>query len=221
MAGRQQLRHSKLRVRHGQPALNAANMDSLQCMQLPLSTVRSQAFLAGATFDGVKAADLARRFRTYDGWLPPAVANRLAEHGHLDELRRLAERGDWCCADRLTRTLFERHEPEAAMQVLRPFVETGWWQAVEVLVDFHDRRGETDAAIALARGALDKGSPHGIERLAVLLARRGRVDEAVVLLRPYAGEHVVLTALIELTEGHGYDGDLTALVRKQIEADSP
>ncbi|MFG2045605.1 tetratricopeptide repeat protein [Dactylosporangium sp. NPDC048998] len=169
----------------------------------------------------MKAADLARRFRTYDGWLPPAVADRLAEHGHLDELRRLAERGDWCCADRLARALFERHEPEVAMRVLRPFVDTGWWQAVEVLVDFHDRRGETDAAIALVRGALDKGSPHGIERLAVLLAKRGRVDEAVVLLRPYAGEDVVLDALVELTEGHGYDGELTALVREQIEADSP
>jgi predicted negative regulator of RcsB-dependent stress response len=169
----------------------------------------------------VKAADLARRFRSYDGWLPPAVADRLAERGHLDELRRLAEGGDWCCADRLARALFERQEPEAAIRVLRPFVDTGWWQAVRVLVDFHDSRGETDAAIALVRGALDKGSPHGIERLAALLAKRGRVDEAVALLRPHVGEHVALDALVKLTEGHGYDGELTALVRKQTEADSP
>lgn len=169
----------------------------------------------------MKAADLARRFRNYEGWLPPAVADRLAEHGHLDELRRLAERGDWCCADRLARALFERREPEAAIRALRPFVDTGWWQAVRVVVDFHDSRGETDAAIALARGALDKGSPSRIERLAALLAKRGRVDEAMALLRPHAGEHVVLSALVELTEGHGYDGELTAMVREQMEADSP
>ncbi|MGI5185183.1 hypothetical protein ACQEVZ_53920 [Dactylosporangium sp. CA-152071] len=30
----------------------------------------------------------------------------------------------------------------------------------------------------------------------------------------------MLDALVELTEGHGYDGDLTALVREQLEADS-
>jgi hypothetical protein len=42
----------------------------------------------------VRAADLPRRFRNYGGWLPPAFADRLAEHGHLDELRRLAKRGD-------------------------------------------------------------------------------------------------------------------------------
>ncbi len=147
------------------------------------------------------------------------VADRLAENGHLDELRRLAERGDWCCADRLGRALFERHEPEAAIRALRPFVDTGWWPAVRVLVDFHDSRGETDAAIALVRGALGKGSPYGIERLAALLAKRGRVDEAMTLLRPHAGEHVVLNALVELA-GHGYDGELTVMVREQMEADS-
>lgn len=175
---------------------------------------------AGAMFDAVKAADLARRHRNYDGWLPPAVADRLAGRGHLDELRRLAERGDWCCADRLARALFERHEPEAGVRVLQPFVDTGWWQAVRVLVDFHDGRGETDAAIALVRAALDKGSPHGIERLATLLAKRGRVDEAVTLLRPYAGDDQVLDALVGLTEGHGYDDELTALVREQLEAET-
>jgi tetratricopeptide (TPR) repeat protein len=169
----------------------------------------------------VKAADLARRFLNYDGWLPPAVADRLAEHGHLDELRCLAERGDWCCADRLARALFERHEPEAAIRALRPFVDTGWWQAVRVLVDFHESRGETDAAIAVVREALEKGSPYGIERLAALLAKRGRVDEAVALLRPLAGEQVMLDALVNLTEGHGYDGELTAMVREQMEADGP
>jgi tetratricopeptide (TPR) repeat protein len=171
--------------------------------------------------DGVKAADLARRSRNSDGWLPPAVADRLAEHGHLDELRRLAERGDWCCADRRARVLFERHEPEAAMRMLRPFVDTGWWRAVRVLVDFHDGRGETDAAIALVRGALGQGSPYGIERLATLLAKRGRVDEAVALLRPYVDKDEMLDALVELTEGHGYDGELTTLAREQIKADSP
>ncbi|WP_344502309.1 tetratricopeptide repeat protein [Dactylosporangium maewongense] len=144
----------------------------------------------------MKAADLARRYRNYDGWLPPTVADRLA------------------------RALFERHETEAAVRVLRPFVDTGWWNAVQVLVDFHDRCGETDIAIALVRGALEKGSPHGIERLGTLLAERGQVDEAVALLWPHAGEDAVLDALVELTEGHGYDGDLTALVREQIEADS-
>ena len=176
--------------------------------------------LRGTMFDAVKAADLARRYRTFDGWLPRAVADRLAERGGFDELRRLAERGDWCCADRLARALFERDEPEAAMRVLRPFVDTGWWQAVRVLVDFHDGRGDTDAAIALVRAALDKGSPHGIERLATLLAKRGRVDEAVALLRPHAGDDQILGTLVALTEGHGYDDELTALVSERIKADS-
>jgi hypothetical protein len=126
----------------------------------------------------------------------------------------MLRRSACACAVRAART-------EAAIRALRPFVDIAWWRVARVLVDFHDSRRETDAAIALVRGALDKGSPHGIERLAALLAKRGRVDKAVALLRPHAREHLVLDALMELTEGHGYDGEVTALVRKHTEADSP
>ncbi|WP_067832626.1 tetratricopeptide repeat protein [Actinomadura kijaniata] len=158
------------------------------------------------------AEDLDWRFRTYSGWVPPWVVTLLVEHGHLDEVRRQAQRGDWYCAHHVALDLIERGERDAALDVLTPFVDTGWWEAVGTVAAFLHEWGRTDEAIALVRPQVEAGERLAVERLARLLASQGRTDEVIALLGPQVEDWFLAKALVELTDGQGCDEQVMSLL---------
>ncbi|GAA1576571.1 hypothetical protein GCM10009678_69080 [Actinomadura kijaniata] len=158
------------------------------------------------------AEDLDWRFRTYSGWVPPWVVTSLAEHGHLDEVRMQAQRGDWYCAHHVALDLIERGERDAALDVLTPFVDTGWWEAVSTVAAFLHEWGRTDEAIALVRPLAEAGDRLAVERLARLLARQGRTDEVIALLGPRVDDWFLASALVELTHDRGCDERVMSLL---------
>ncbi|MEV0395589.1 tetratricopeptide repeat protein [Polymorphospora rubra] len=164
------------------------------------------------------AVELDRRFRTYDGWIPPWVVSTLVEHGHLGEVRVQADLGDWYCAHEVVGVLLDQDRLQAALDVLRPFVDSGWWEAVKTLADILEQRGRRDEAIALVRPYAEVGDRLAVARLAGMLSRQGRVDDVIALLRPGIEDWYLAEALVELTAGQGRDGEVTALLRGLVEA---
>ncbi|MFI1386429.1 tetratricopeptide repeat protein [Embleya sp. NPDC020886] len=157
-------------------------------------------------------AELDRRLRTFDPWLPPWVVATMIEHGHLDEVRSQAQSGDWYCAVGLAQFLAGRGERDGVLEVIAPFIEIGWWEAVGTAADIVDNWGCRDEAIALVRPAAEAGDLSAIKRLATLLAGLGHTDEMITLLRPYAGNQVCGRALLNLTAGCGRDDIVMALL---------
>jgi tetratricopeptide (TPR) repeat protein len=164
------------------------------------------------------AEELDRRHRTSDGWLPCDVATALVEHGHLELVRREAERGDFHCADALGRLLAARGEGDAAVAAYRPFAGTGWWVAVERIVGILTEQETVDAAIALVRPLAEAGERRAVVRLATLLAAQGRIDEVFRVLRPGLADSYLAGALVELTSGRGRDDEVAASLRPFADA---
>ncbi|MGI5375113.1 tetratricopeptide repeat protein [Streptomyces sp. CA-251387] len=158
------------------------------------------------------AAELDRRSRTYDGWIPPWVVSLLVEHGHLEEVRVQAGRGDWYCARRVAELLIEEGRREDGLEVLRSFVDSGWWGAADVVAGLLDEWGRTDEAVALVRPYAEDGERLAVHRLAQLLAGQGRVDEVITLLGPHTDDWFLAEALVQLTEGYGRDAEVLALL---------
>ncbi len=94
-----------------------------RCAQL--QTMR-QAWGLGSIL--VNAAELDRRARTYDGWIPPHLVSYLIDHGHLGEVEHEARAGDWFCAQAWVRILIGQERRENALEVLTPYLATGWWR---------------------------------------------------------------------------------------------
>ncbi|MFC3576677.1 tetratricopeptide repeat protein [Streptomyces yaanensis] len=154
------------------------------------------------------SAELDRRFRTHDGWIPPDVVAALVEHGHLAQVRAQAEQGDWFCARAWARTL----SGDQRLEVLRPFADSGWWAAVETVAGLLEESGRSEEAIALVRPHAEAGDRLAVRGLAELLAGQGRIDEVIALLGPGVGDWYLEQALVDLTEGHGRDEEMLALL---------
>ncbi|MEV6306670.1 hypothetical protein AB0M02_45240 [Actinoplanes sp. NPDC051861] len=164
------------------------------------------------------AAELDRRFRMHDGWVPPLVARALIEHGHHDGVRREAASGDYFCARALADDLDARDDRDGAIEVLRPFADTGWWEPISRTAALLAGHGDTDAAIAVLRPQADAGARLAVSRLAELLAGQGRLDEAIALLTPgLAGEWLYAEALVSITAGQGRDDEVVDLLRPLAE----
>ncbi|GAA1530212.1 hypothetical protein GCM10009827_054580 [Dactylosporangium maewongense] len=156
----------------------------------------------------------------WDG-LPQSVVRLLAEHGHLDLLRREADDGDYECAEMLARLLRARGEPPAAaLTLLRPFVGTDW--AARVVDDYAGylaESGDVDAAMVMLRPYADEGHPEAVERLGTLLIQRGRADDVLALLRQGLDDYMYpIDVPVELTRGLGRDDEVIELLRSRIDA---
>ncbi|MEV0136575.1 hypothetical protein AB0H83_50145 [Dactylosporangium sp. NPDC050688] len=153
--------------------------------------------------------------------LPRMVVRLLAEHGHLDLLRREAEDGDYECAEALARLLRARGEPPAAaLMLLRPFVGTDW--AARVVDDYAGylaESGDVDAAMVMLRPYADEGQLEAVERLGTLLIRQGRADDVLAMLRQGLDDYMYpVDVPVELTRGLGRDDEVIELLRARIDA---
>lgn len=160
-------------------------------------------------------ADLDRRHRTYDGWIPPTVAGLLHEHGHRGVLREAAARGDWFCARRLGEAAASQYGLDGqatALALMQPFVATGWWPAVSTVAGLLTDWERVDEAIALLRPLADTGHRYALRDLARLLARQGHLDRIIALLGPRAADLLLAEELVELAAGHGRDAEIDALL---------
>ncbi|WP_222106206.1 tetratricopeptide repeat protein [Catellatospora sichuanensis] len=162
------------------------------------------------------ADELDRRFHSHDDWIPASVVSLLIEHGHLDEVRRLAGRGEWWCARALAQSLVDQDRVDAAVDLLRPFIDTGWWEAVRTVAAILDERGRTAEAVALVRPYAEAGDRFARNKLAALLARQGRVDEVFALLGPHVADWYPARALVDLTAGLGRDAEVIELLRPHV-----
>ncbi|MFI1650405.1 tetratricopeptide repeat protein [Streptomyces avidinii] len=164
----------------------------------------------------MEAVDLDRRYRTYDGWIPPTVASLLREQGHFGILRRQAAAGDWFCARGLAQaTLVDDPGPtgrKTALALLEPFVATGWMKAVSTVAGMLADWDRLDEAITLLRRAADSGDRKALRQMAPLLARQGLIDEVIALLGPRAADQSLAETLVELTAAHGRDEEIAALL---------
>jgi hypothetical protein len=133
----------------------------------------------------VYAAELDRRARSYDGWIPPHLVSWLVEHGHLHEVEVQARGGDWFCAQAWVRILVEQDRRDEARAVLAPHLATGWWKAARSVAELLDGWGRVDEAIAVFRSNTAADWRLALKHFALLLARHGRADEAFDLLRPH------------------------------------
>ncbi|MER7283608.1 hypothetical protein ABT369_55230 [Dactylosporangium sp. NPDC000244] len=153
--------------------------------------------------------------------LPQMVVRLLAEHGHLDLLRREADDGDYECAETLARLLRARGEPPAtALTLLRPFVGTDW--AARVVDDYAGylaESGDVDAVVVMLRPYADEGHSVAVERLGTLLIQQGRADDVLAMLRQGLDDYMYpIDVPVELTRGLGRDDEVIELLRSRIDA---
>jgi tetratricopeptide (TPR) repeat protein len=163
------------------------------------------------------AAELDRRARQYDGWLAPWNVSLLIEHGHLAEVRRLAEEGDWYCARAWSAALVEQGQRDLALDVLRPFAETGWWDANRVIADLLESWGRVDEALALCRPFAEAEDRLAVVHAAEMLARHGKADDGFELLLPHVADWYPLRSLVGISAGLGRDEELIGLLRPRAQ----
>ncbi|MGW3246307.1 tetratricopeptide repeat protein [Streptomyces sp. NPDC001070] len=162
--------------------------------------------------------ELERRYRTYEGWIPPALVSLLIERGHFDEVRLQAREGDWVCASAWARELVGQGRHDDALDVLAPFAGADWWRAVRAVVDVLEDGGRADEAIALARRSAKRGMPFLFEHLTRLLARHGGAAEAYELLRPHTKDSTLAEAFVDVSAGLGRDDEVAAILEAHAEA---
>lgn len=161
------------------------------------------------------AVDLDHRHRTYDGWIPPAVAEALHERGYHGILREAAAHGDWFCAHRLAEVAVAdggSGRRTEALALLEPFASTGWWPAVRTVGRLLADWGRLDEAAELLRPHAGTGDREAVREFASLLARQGHIDHVVALLGPRTADSSLAEVLVELTAGHGRDDEIAALL---------
>ncbi|MER5901824.1 hypothetical protein ABT150_17315 [Streptomyces mirabilis] len=186
-----------------------------RCAQL--QTMR-QAWGLGSIL--VNAAELDRRARTYDGWIPPHLVSYLIDHGHLGEVEHEARGGDWFCAQAWVRILIGQERREEALEVLTPYLATGWWRAARSVAELFEGWGRVDEAIEVFRANRQAGGLGALKDFTLLLARHGRGDEAFDLLLPYLGDWFLAEALVEVSAGLGRDEEVATLLTARVETGS-
>lgn len=162
------------------------------------------------------AAELDRRARQFDGWIAPWNVSLLIEHGHADEVRRLAGAGDWYCARAWSTALIEQGQRDAALDVLGPFADTGWWCANQVVADLLESWGLVDEALARCQLNVEAGDRLAVVHTAKMLARHGRADDGFELLLPHIADWYPLRALVAVGDGLGRDEELIELLRPRV-----
>ncbi len=167
------------------------------------------------------AAELDRRARLLDGWIAPHHVDVLIEHGHVREVQRLAEEGDWYCARAIAARHAARGRHEDALALLTPFADTGWWYAVESIAELLEDSGRAAEAIDLAIEHAESGARPAVNYAAGLLTRDGRVDEAFALLRPRIGHWSHAQALVHLSDGLGRDEEVLDALGEFAAATAP
>ncbi|MET7419699.1 hypothetical protein [Dactylosporangium sp. NPDC005555] len=142
------------------------------------------------------------------------VVSLLTRHGQLDVLRRMADAGDWDCADALGAELLARGDVDGALGVYRPFVAPGAFTPAVARI----AAVQGEAGVDLVRPFAVAGDPDAVRCTGELLARLGRVDDVIELLRPRLHDPSSAAALVRLSEGHGRDAEVAALLREAADA---
>ncbi|WP_378976220.1 hypothetical protein [Paractinoplanes rhizophilus] len=101
------------------------------------------------------------------------LADLLAEHGRIDELRRRADSGDTVAAYVLVDLLAETGQADELSQM----ADAGNLEAADKLSELLLTRGQVDEAIAVLRSLIENGSPFATSRLINVLADHRRLDE--------------------------------------------
>jgi hypothetical protein len=152
--------------------------------------------------------ELRARADTGDGSAALRLADLLADHGDLDELRARADTGDGPAALRLADLLADHGD----LDELRARANAGDGPAVLRLADLLDQRGDLDQAQQILRVRADAGDRGAALRLADLLARRGDLGQALQILRVRAdaGDGPAALRLADLLADHGDLDELRA-----------
>jgi thioredoxin-like negative regulator of GroEL len=153
-------------------------------------------------------AELNRRARPDEGWIAPHHVDVLIEHGHVREVERLAEEGDFYCARAIAARHAQQGRHEDALALLAPFADTGWWHAVETVADVLESCGRADEALELAIEHAEAGERLAVNYAAGLLRREGRADEAFAMLRPRVADWFHARALVDISDGLGRDQEV-------------
>ena len=128
-----------------------------------------------------EALDVLRVQADSDGLAAMLLAELLAKHGYLDELRARADAADWCADYELAKLLAERED----LDELRARTDAGDHNAALRLADLLGERGELYDARRILRNSIQLGNRLAGERLAELLTQQGPYfrDEAEQLRR--------------------------------------
>jgi hypothetical protein len=132
------------------------------------------------------------------------LAELLAEHGDLDELRARADAGDGYAAYRLAELLAERGD----LDELRARADAGDAWAAHRLTTLPTGREYLDSAVQLMRAQVDAGHATATLLLARLLAEHGDLDE--LHARADAGDEWAAYVLAEMLAEHGDLDELRA-----------
>ncbi|GAA2750023.1 hypothetical protein GCM10010440_56700 [Kitasatospora cinereorecta] len=133
----------------------------------------------------VDASDLDYRARTRSGCIPPELASRLLERGHVDVVEVQARRGEWFCTLAWARLAGAQGRQADALGVLAPYLATGWWRAVVATAELLEGWGRIEEAIVHARNHPGGADSYAASAIARLLADAGRAEEAVTVLRQH------------------------------------
>ncbi|MET9377530.1 hypothetical protein ABZX98_25930 [Streptomyces sp. NPDC002992] len=156
------------------------------------------------------AAELDRRARSYDGWIPPHLVSWLVEHGYLHEVEAQARGGDRFCAQERVRILVEQDRRDEALEALAPYLATGWWKAARSVAELLDTWGRVDEAIAVFRSNMAADWRLALKHFALLLARHGRATSCGSTRPPRPSG--------PLPVGLGRDEEVAALLAARVPA---
>ncbi|MGN9913577.1 tetratricopeptide repeat protein [Phytohabitans sp. LJ34] len=113
------------------------------------------------------------------------LAEILAEHGRIEQLRDRANAGDEHAADQLVHLLIARGHTDEATEVLRHHANAYHGRAKQ-LVRLLVAQGRTNEAIEVLEDRIADGDWYDAERLVELLVNQGHIDETIDVLRPHA-----------------------------------
>ncbi|MEV6527470.1 hypothetical protein AB0M43_36650 [Longispora sp. NPDC051575] len=139
------------------------------------------------------------------------TAEIIVAAGHLDQLRALADSGDWPAAHRYARHLADTGQRDELRRRAQDGDYLCRWRLGEVL----EADGDLEGALALAQEAADNGEVEGALHLTDLLDATGRVDE----LAAYSdGQPWEMATWIRHLRTTGRTGDAIAFLRPRARA---
>ncbi|CAG7631349.1 tetratricopeptide repeat protein [Actinacidiphila bryophytorum] len=166
----------------------------------------------------MEAAELERQARTLSGCIPPSTVSRLLALGHEEEVRALADEGEWFCAREWARQCGGEGRQAEALEVLAPYAATGWWPAIQAKAKLLEQWGRAAEAVTLVRPHARTGRLP-LEFAARLFARHGHADEAFEILSTGLDDWFLVEALPEVATSAGREEDAADLLAALLTKD--
>lgn len=215
---------------------DAHGLDDESCENGPLTHARVHQFTRllvndGHIDDAIAFLEACSATAVYD--VDDTLADLLAEHGRIDQLRVRAQTGEWAANLRLGELLAAHGQLNEAVEVLGPFARLGVERAISQLNQLVSEHGCGDESNERVeddpgpRGELSEaeillGSDPEVEEeiaaseRAKTMDAAGRTEDALALLRPYTYGYCGLAVytLIELLAERHFVEDL----RREVDA---